>query len=173
MTLTPDDGWSALEDSAGELKLIPPGNDDYGVGFALDLFPVQGYDPVLPAPTTVDEWIGWYQGNPDVNVTPPTSTKIGDIPATRIDVSVSDTAESTLGCPELTCVNIWGFERWTHFNGIAGDDVYRQYLADVTYSGTSHVFSVTVEGRDEADLAAVSPKVESLLRTVTLPVASA
>jgi len=70
-------------------------------------------------------------------------------------------------------VNIWGFETWTHFNGFAGDDVYRQFLADVTYSGMSHMFSVTVESRYEADLAAVSLKVESLLRTVTLPVASA
>ena len=42
MTLTLGGGWSSLQDSTGELKLIPPGGTDYGVSFALDLYPVRG-----------------------------------------------------------------------------------------------------------------------------------
>jgi hypothetical protein len=173
MTLTQKDGWSGFEDSTGELKLIPPGGTDYGVGFALDVYPVRGDRPVNPGPKTVRDWIRWYQANPSLKVSRPLPTKIGKISATRIDLSVAKTAKNDdPDCPAPTCVNIWGFPTWDHFNGIAGNDIYRQYLAEVSYSGTTHMFSVTVESRDAADLNAVTPKVEKLLRTVTLPVAS-
>jgi hypothetical protein len=62
-----------------------------------------------------------------------------------------------------------GFPQCDHYDGIAGDDIYRQYLADVTYSGTRHVFSVTVEARDRAHLASGARTVEQLLRTVNVP----
>ena len=73
-----------------------------------------------------------------------------------------------LGAPPAPCVNIWGFPTWDHFNGIAGDDVYRQYLAEVSYSETRHTLSVTVETRNESDLIVVAPLVEELLENVPL-----
>lgn len=170
MTVTPEAAWSGREDSSGELKLILPGEDEYGVGFALDLFPVRGDERVEPRLTTVSQWMSWYRQNPSLDTSRATATTIGGLPAMRVDVAVSKKARNDdPQCPAPTCVNIWGFPQWSHYNGIAGDDVYRQYLADVVYSGTRHVFSVTVEARDRAPLAAVTPTVEKLLRTVTLP----
>lgn len=170
MTLTQDIGWSGLEDSTGELKLIPPGGTDYGVGFALDVFPVRGDRAVDPKPGTIREWIRWYRSNRDLDVSGSTSTKIGEIPATRIDLAISKTATNDdPGCPAGVCVNVWGFPTYPHFGGIAGDDIYRQYLAEVRYSGKRHMFFVTVESRDAADLAEITPTVEDLLETVTLP----
>jgi hypothetical protein len=174
MTLSTGGGWFNLDDSTGELKLIPPGGGDYGVGFALDLYPVRGEKGVKPVPETVKRWIAWYRRNPSLLVSRPTKARVGDIMATRIDLTTAATAKNDdPECPATRCVNVWGFPQWDHFGGIAGNDVYRQYLADVLYSGSRHVFFVTVEARDEADIAAVTPRIEALLMTVTLPVSEA
>ena len=173
MTFTPTvDGWQGLEDSNGELKIFPPDGGDYGVSFSLDLFPVRGEKPVKPVPTSIDEWIDWYEANPSLETSNVSKTKIGDVPATRIDITTSKTAENDdPGCPADACVNVWSFAHWDFFNGIAGNDIYRQYLAEVTYGGKAHILSAIVETRDAADLKTVAPVVEDLLRTVTLPVA--
>jgi hypothetical protein len=125
---------------------------------------------VKPRLTTVRQWISWYRHNPSLEASREAAATIGGIAARRIDLAVSKRATNDdPQCPAATCVNIWGFPQWDHYNGIAGDDVYRQYLADVTYSGTRHVFSVTVEARDQAHLASRARAVEQLLRTLTVP----
>ncbi len=50
-----------------------------------------------------------------------------------------------------------------------GDDVYRMYFADVTYSGSDHLLFVKVEGRDEADLQSVLVRTDPIMATVTIP----
>jgi hypothetical protein len=57
MTVAPQAGWGGREDSSGELTLILPGEDEYGVGFALDLVPVRGERAVKPRLTTASRWI--------------------------------------------------------------------------------------------------------------------
>jgi hypothetical protein len=170
MTVQPHAAWGGREDSSGELKLILPGDDEYGVGFALDLFPVRGERRVTTQPRTVRQWITWYRHNPSLETSNETATTIGGLAATRVDLTPSkDATNDDPDCPAPTCVNIWGFPQWGHPGGIAGDDVYRQYLANVVYSGTRHVFSVTVEARDRSHLKAIAEPVEELLRTVTIP----
>jgi hypothetical protein len=56
-----------------------------------------------------------------------------------------------------------------HSDGILGDDEYRFYFADITYSGTNHMLAVKVEGRNPADLDAALAKVEPILATVAIP----
>jgi hypothetical protein len=110
MTLAPQAGWSGREDSSGELKLILPGEDEYGVGFALDLFPVRGQRPVKPRLTTVRQWISWYRHNPSLEASREAAATIGGIAARRIDLAVSKRATNDdPQCPAATCVNIWGF----------------------------------------------------------------
>jgi hypothetical protein len=170
MTLRMERAWTGLEDSTGELKIAPATDSEYGVGFALDLYPVLSGQRVDGVPLTAAGMLGWLGGNTNLEVSKPTATSIGDLPATAVDIRLSKAAiNDDPGCPARACVGFLGFPQWDHANGIAGDDVYRLYLADVRYSGTEHVFSVTVEGRDRAHLREIVPAVEQVLETVKVP----
>jgi hypothetical protein len=170
MTLRTERAWTGLEDSTGELKIAPATDSEYGVGFALDLHPVLNGQRVDSVPMTAAALLDWLGGNANLEVSKPTATSIGNLPATAVDIRLSKAAvNDDPGCPARACVNFLGFPQWDHANGIAGDDVYRLYLADVRYSGTDHVFSVTVEGRDRAHLREIVPAVEQVLETVKVP----
>jgi hypothetical protein len=170
MTLRTERAWTGLEDSTGELKIAPATDSEYGVGFALDLHPVLNGQRVDSVPMTAAALLDWLGGNANLEVSKPTATSIGNLPATAVDIRLSKAAvNDDPGCPARACVNFLGFPQWDHANGIAGDDVYRLYLADVRYSGTDHVFSVTVEGRDRTHLREIVPAVEQVLETVKVP----
>jgi hypothetical protein len=170
MTLSFERAWTGLEDSTGELKIAPATDSEYGVGFALDLHPVLNGRQVNGVPMTAAGLLDWLDGSPNLGVSKPTATSIGNLPSTAVDIRLSKAAvNDDPGCPAQTCVNFLGFPQWDHANGIAGDDVYRLYLADVRYSGTNHVFSVTVEGRDRTHLRGIVPAVEQVLGTVEVP----
>jgi hypothetical protein len=114
--------------------------------------------------------LDWLGGNANLEMSKPTATSIGNLPATAVDIRLSKApVNDDPGCPARACVNFLGFPQWNHANGIAGDGVYRLYLADVRYSGTDHVFSVTVEGRDRTHLREKVPAVEQMLGTVKVP----
>jgi len=96
-------------------------------------------------PLTAVGMLGWLGDNSNLELSKPTATFIGNLPATAVDIRLSKSAvNDDPGCPARARVGFLGFPQWDHASGIAGDDVYRLYLADVRYSGTGHVFSVTV-----------------------------
>jgi hypothetical protein len=170
MTLELKRAWTIHEDSTSELKLMYPGDPDYGVGFALDLDPVKDTEPVEGVPNTVASKLRWLRSNDDLTVSKPTPATIGDLPAMAVDVAISKTATNEdPDCPGKVCVLFWTFEQWSGWYGIAGNDVNRFYFADVEYNGTKHVFIVWAEGKDRAHLAKVAPAVEELLDTVKVP----
>jgi hypothetical protein len=168
MTLEFEEAWTAIEDSTGDLKIAPAANDEYGAGFALDVFPVVNGERV-DAPNTVEQFLAAIRAHPNLIVSDDIPTSIGSFPATAVDVRLAPSAPMEhADCP-APCVDFIGFEQWDHFNGILGDDVYRLYLADIQYSGSDHVFSVMVEGRDEKDLQTFVQAVEEVLGTVEIP----
>lgn len=171
MTIELGSGWSSLEDSVAELHLFPPGEQEYGMHFGLDAFPVADGRRVADVPNTAAALVDWLRSNPRLRVSEPTQASIGDLPALSVEVANSDTAENEApdDCPAPVCVLFWGDDYFDHVNGIAGDDVYRFFFADVEYSGSEHVLSLWVEGRDRAHLDTVLPLVEELLATVTVP----
>jgi hypothetical protein len=171
MTLTFDTVWTPVEDSAGEFKVRPEGDDDYGVSLTLDNYPVREGTKVAGVPRTVAGWVRWHERDPRLIVSKPQTAKFGSLRTTAIDVRLSRKAgQEHADCP-AACVDLWGNDKFDHANGILGNDVYRLYLADVRYSGSRHLFIVIVEGRDAAHLARFAPKVEHLLQSVKLPVA--
>ena len=72
-------------------------------------------------------------------------------------------------CPSDTCVLWLGFPQWEGSWGIAGRQVQRFYLSDVTYGGKTHLFVAVVYPDDPADMEAFSPHAEDLLATVEVP----
>jgi hypothetical protein len=163
-------GWSSLEDSVTELHLFPPLEDEYGLHFGLDIHAVDDGERVAGVPNTAEAFIEWLRSNPKLSTTEPTAAEIAGLPAQWVDVSLAATAENEAAdCPASVCVLFFGDDLLDHHNGIAGDDVYRFYLADVEYSDSEHVFSIVVEGRDREDLDSLAPVVEGLLTTVRVP----
>jgi hypothetical protein len=111
----------------------------------------------------------WLRQNPYLIVADAERGDVGGIPASVLDIRLSDGAPVEFAdCPE-PCVGFLRFEQWDHANGILGNDVYRFYLADVQYSGSDHVLVVNIEGRDQEHLDAFGSIVEPLLATVTVP----
>jgi hypothetical protein len=171
MTLTFDSVWTAVEDSAGEFKVRPEGDDEYGVSFTLDNYLVRDGAKVEGVPRTVAGWVRWHRRDPRLIVSKPRTAKIGRLRTKAIDVRLSQKAKREHpDCP-AACVDLWGNDKFDHANGILGNDVYRLYLDDVRYSGSRHLLIIIVEGRNAAHLARFTPKVEHLLESVRLPVA--
>jgi hypothetical protein len=169
MTIELDGSWTGIEDSTGEFKIAPTEDTDYGVSFTLDLFPVSDGTRVDGVPLTAEGLEDWLRANPYLVVSRAMRGDISGLPATVIDVSLSARApREHADCPD-PCVDFVSFEQWDHANGILGDDVYRFYLADVSYSGSEHIFIVNIEGRDEAHLDSFGSLVEDLMPTVQVP----
>jgi hypothetical protein len=169
MTIDLKEPWTGIEDSTGEFKVAPTEDPEYGVSFALDLYPVSAGERVNRVSPSSDEIEEWLRGNSRLAVSSAKHAKVGALPATVVDVKLSSSAtREHADCPDR-CVDFLGFEQWDHANGILGNDVYRFYLADVRYSDSEHVFIVTIEGRDQDHLDSFGSRVESLLATVRVP----
>lgn len=172
MTLTFDAVWTPVEDSAGEFKVRPEGDDEYGVSFSLDNYLVRDGTKVAGVPRTAAGWARWHERDTRLIVSKPHTAELGPLRTTAIDVRLSRKAKREHpDCP-AACADLWGNDKFDHANGILGNDVYRLYLADVRYSGSRHLFTVYVEGRDAAHLTKFAPKVEHLLESVNLPIAN-
>ena len=92
-------------------------------------------------------------------------TTIGELPATAVDVAISKAAvNDDPGCPAPVCHNFLGFPQWGESFGIAGDDPYRLWFADVSYSGTAHVLVAALESRDPDHFARFLPVAEKSWR---------
>jgi hypothetical protein len=92
MTLRTERAWTGLEDSTGELKIAPATDSEYGVGFALDLHPVLNGQRVDSVPMTAAALLDWLGGNANLEVSKPTATSIGNLPATAVDIRLSKAA---------------------------------------------------------------------------------
>ena len=173
MTIEMDGTWKRGEDSNGELGLPIAAADGaavYQLAFFLD--PALVVDDVIQAsiPRRAEAYIEWLAAHPNLVVSDPIDTMIGLIPAVAVDIRLAPGAPSQYDeCPPDPCVTFLKVAAFDHSDGLFGDDEYRFYFADVTYSGTEHMLVVKVEGRDAADLDAVLPSIERLLATVTIP----
>ena len=177
MTIETDGTWERGEDSNGELSVplpAPAGGPAYLLAFVLD--PVLVVDDVIQedVPRRADAYVEWLSAQPHLIVSAPIETSIGTVPATAVDIRLGPNAPSQYDdCPPDPCVAFIKVEAFDHSDGILGDDIYRFYFADITYSGTDHMLAVKVEGRDAADLGAALLLVEPLLATVIVPASPA
>lgn len=172
MTLETDGTWPRGEDSNGELGIrlaTPEGIAQYQMAFFLDPALVRDDvdQEVARNATAYVEWLGEHE---HLIVSDPILTAIGSVPALAVDIRLAPGAPSQYDdCPPDPCVTFIKVAAFDHSDGVLGDDEYRFYFADITYSGTDHMLAVKVEGRDPADLDAVLAKVEPILATVVIP----
>lgn len=170
VTMDLDTPWKLWEDSTGEFSMGPIDDPDYRLVLWLDVYPVMAGARVDGVPSTADGLLGWLRTHPGLTVTEPIESAIGAMPATAVDVSISPAAvNDDPGCPEAVCQNFLGFPQWGEPFGIAGDDPYRLYFADVTYGDTDHVLVAAVEGRDPDHLAQFLPVAEATMATMEFP----
>jgi hypothetical protein len=170
MTIETDGSWQRTEDSNGELSLpvSGTGDDTYRLAFFLDPALVVD-DRIQDVPRTAEASVEWLRGHAELVVSEPIATTLGSLPATAIDIRLAPTAPHQYADCPAACVTFLKVAAFDHSDGILGDDVYRFYFADVSYSSSDHMLVVKVEGRDDADLDAVVERVEPVLRTVKVP----
>ena len=163
-------GWESTEDSTGELRFARSGDSEYGVMLWEDIYPIRQGERVAGVKPTAAGLVDWLRQSLDLDLTEPKDGKLGDLPATVVDMSVS--AEATNddpGCPARLCVNPFRFPQWDGPYGIAGDAVTRLLLTDVRYGGRRHLLVAAIEGTSRADLERRLPAAERLLETVRVP----
>lgn len=164
-------GWEVTEDSTGELRFARSSDPEYGVLLWEDVYPIHQGERVEGVPQTEAGLLDWLRQSLDLDLTEPKQAAIGNVPATRVDATIS--AEATNddpGCPARLCVNPLRFPQWDGPWGMAGEAATRLLLADVRYGGARHLFVAALEGRSRADLAKRLPAAERLLRSVRVPV---
>ena len=170
MVITLDEPWSSHEDSTGEFALTLDATPENGVFFWEDVYPVEDLIRVDDVPMTVDGLLDWIHKDPRLEATAPKRSRIGDLPATVVDVTISEGAKNEdPACPTDTCVLWLRFPQWSGSWGIAEPQVQRLYLADVTYGGKTHLFVAVVYPDDSADMESFSPHAEDILATVQVP----
>lgn len=170
MTLETDGTWSLREDSNGELAIFLPGDTEYAVAFWIDPEPYLHGRPVSGAGRDAGAFLAWLPTHPDLVVSPAERASIGKVPATAVDVRLAKSAgQDEADCGADPCISFINNRAFDHVGGILGDDVYRFFFADVSYSGTDHLLVAMVEGRDASHLHSITAMIDALLRTVTIP----
>jgi len=152
MVVSLDEEWSIGEDSTGEFALSPRALPSDVVLFWEDVYPVEDGRRAAGTPMTADGELNWMKNDPRLVVSHPHPGRIGDLPATVVDVSVSDRAKNDdPACPTPVCVLFLGFPQWDGTFGITDQQTPRLYLSDVTYGDQQHLFVAVIY----ADLAAI------------------
>jgi hypothetical protein len=177
MTLNFPEPWNINEDSTSELGMVlpeevakaPAGEDPYHVLFTFDIWPVKNGKRVEGVPSTAAAIEAWFRADENHRVLRAENTRIGVLPARAIDVGLSASAPMEYPDCGAPCVDGFGFEPFGGAGGIRGKDIYRFYLADISYGGTNHLLAVEVQGRSIADLDALIPRVEAVFDTVRFP----
>jgi hypothetical protein len=159
------------EDSTGEFALELGATPQNGVYFWEDVYPVENDERVDGVPITVDGMFDWIHRDPRLEATAPQPGRIGDLPATVVDVSISkDTPnEGGADCPVDVCIGWLGFPQWEGPWGIAVPQVQRLYLSDVTYGGKTHLFVAVVYPDLLWGMGVLSAHAEDLLASVQVP----
>jgi hypothetical protein len=174
MVITLDEPWNVHEDSTGELGLELGSTPQNAVYFWEDVYPLANGDRVDGVPMTVDGMLDWIRKDPRLEATAPHRGKIGDLPATVVDVSISkDAPNEDPTCPVDVCVGWLGFPQWEGVWGIAGQQVQRVYLSDVTYGGQTHLFVTAVYPDLPWDMEFFVAHAEDLIATVQVPATKA
>jgi hypothetical protein len=172
MLLTFDAGWMSEEDSTSEFSVMSLAAPENGIVFWEDVYPLEDGKRVNGVPLTAAGLLDWLRSSFQVDVSGTSQGAIGDLPATVIDVSVAPDAaneEDNAYCRKRTCVLFLGFPQWDEPWGIAGDQVQRFYLSDVSYGGAEHLFVAVVYPDDPAEMKAFASTGEQLLATVRVP----
>lgn len=179
MTVTFGSGWMSPEDTSGEFSarsLASPRSHPDLIVFWEDVYPVEHEERVEGVPLTAAGILNWMNSSPRLDVTARTTGAIGSLPAMVVDVSVAHGAgNEDPDCPPryAPCILFLGFPQWFGPWGIAGEQVQRFYLSDVTYGGVDHLFVAVVYPDDPADLEAFVSKAAPILGSVHVPVAAA
>jgi hypothetical protein len=128
-------------------------------------------------PLTVAGLLDWLKSSSQLEASEPTRGTIGDLPATVVEVCLADDAvndEDNAYCRARTCALFLGFPRWDGTFGIAGPQVQRYYLSDVTYGGRyHHLFVAMLYGATSASMKTLRPSGEQLIGTVRVPASPA
>ena len=176
LQITTQGEWTSHEDSSGEFALSPVATPANEVYLWLDVWPFAEGKRVQGVAPGAAGLLAALQRDDRLVVSNVTTGSIGALPATVFDLRVSDTAvdeEKPGDCPTTVCVLPLSFEYWDGPWGIAKPQVQRFYLADVSYSGTQHLFVAVVYPDKPEDLDAFAPVGAQLLATVQVPVAPA
>ena len=162
--------WTSEQDSTGEFNASPIATPQNAVFFWEDVYPVRGDTRVQGVPPTASGLLHWIQSTSALKTTAPRQGRIGTLPATVVDVSVNKhTKNEDPNCPDRPCVLFLGFPEWTETWGIAGPQVQRFYLADVTYGGAKHLFVAVVYPDQTSDMPSFAKVGDQLLATVRVP----
>ena len=175
MVITPAESWSVHEDSTGEFALELGSTPWNAVYFWEDVYPLENDERVHGVPMTVGGLLDWIREDPRLEATAPHRGRIGDLPATVVDVSVSEGTANEGGadCPVDVCIGWLGFPQWEGPWGIAIPQVQRVYLSEVAYGGKTHLFVALIYPDNPADMETFSPHAEDLLATVQVPASPA
>jgi hypothetical protein len=173
MRLTFDAGWTSGEDSTGEFSASPLASPEDVIVFWEDVYPIENGNRVKGVPLTVAGLLGWLRSSSQVDVSPSTPGTIGDLPATVVDVTLAPDAvndEDNAYCRTRTCALFLDFPQWVGLGwGIAGSQVQRFYLSDLTYGGEDHLFVVVVYPDKAADMESFGSRADRLIATVRVP----
>ncbi len=172
MHVTFKGAWASDEDSTGEFTAKPKATPQNAVFFWEDVYPVRGGQRVQKVPLTAVGLLRWLQSLPALETSSPRRGRIGTLPATVVDVSVSAKAKNEdPRCPTRACVLFLGFPQWDDPLGwgIAYTQVQRFYLSDVEYGGRKHVFVAVIYPDKGSDIKTFAKVGEQLLRSVRVP----
>ena len=166
--------WTSKEDSTGEFNAMPNATPQNALLFWEDVYPVRNGDRVKGVPLTAAGLLHWLQSTPALTTSAPRRGRIGSLPATLIDVSVSEKAKNEdPNCPTRACVLFLSFPQWDSDWGIAYSQVQRFYLSDVEYGGVKHLFVAAIYPDKGSDLKAFAKVGEQTIRTVRVPASPA
>jgi hypothetical protein len=171
MRLTFERGWTSTQDSSGEFRASPLyAPDENDILFWEDVYPVENGERVKGVPRTAAGLLDWLTSSTQLEVSAPTPGAIGAFPATVVDIRLApDAVNDDPNCPSRVCANFMGFPQWDGTFGIAGRQVQRFYLSDVTYGGRDHLFVAVIYPQKPTDMKALRVAGERLIATVRVP----
>ena len=170
-------GWFSDEQDAGEFNLHPVGQPDDSIFFWKDLVPTaddQAGTQLAGVSGSAPGVLAWLTANPDLIVTKPRQTMIGQVPVATVDVRVSHTAKTPKNsdCHADPCV--WflrDMKHWDHPFAIAQGDIARFYFGTIGQASDPHTFAVEIEGRgfDAPALDAFTKSARPILDSLVIP----
>jgi hypothetical protein len=188
LTVTFRKAWVSHEDTPVVFWAKPEVKQDGGLRqltFMEDIIPLEGKTFDLKhrakgVPITTAGWLHWLSNNPNLRVSDPKKTTIGEegLPAKAVDIGISDQAKNDEPgyppCRRDTCQTLltWPNAGENRF-GLGGSQVIRLYLSDISYGGKTHLFAITIDAPDPASLKAFAPAAERVIDSARAPVSPA
>lgn len=173
MRLTVDAGWTSPEDSTGEFSVA---SHQDRILFWVDTYPVEDGRRVR-VPMTAAGLLRGLRSSTQLDVSGSSEGSIGALPATVVDIRVAADAvndeRDNPWCRVRTCALFLGFPQWDGVFGIAGTEVQRFYLSDVTYGGVDHLFVAVISPDGSTDMGVFAPRAERVIATVRVPASPA